>query len=194
MLATRCLEQAGDVIFISGAASAVGSVAGQLAKLRGCRVIGSDGSAEKVRFLREECGFDSCVSSKLRQAGSRAQQVVWGAQRQSRLLRCLYPRSPFQRRVANGQQHPRQGNLRTPQNFDERTEVASSCVRNLGIKIPAIVDDMNNSTERAYTGWPDRIYLIEREGRIALKTRPGPFGFDPSQLTAHLQHIAHRTS
>jgi hypothetical protein len=82
---------------------------------------------------------------------------------------------------------------RTPQNFDERTEVASSCVRNLGIKIPAIVDDMNNSTERAYTGWPDRIYLIDREGRIALKTRPGPVGFDPSELSAHLQHIANRT-
>ena len=50
--------KAGDVIFISGAAGAVGSVAGQLAKLRGCRVIGSAGSAEKVKFLREDCGFD----------------------------------------------------------------------------------------------------------------------------------------
>jgi NADPH-dependent curcumin reductase CurA len=48
----------GDVIFISGAAGAVGSMAGQLAKLKGCRVIGSTGSAEKVRFLLEECGFD----------------------------------------------------------------------------------------------------------------------------------------
>jgi hypothetical protein len=50
--------KAGDVVFVSGAAGAVGSVAGQLAKLRGCRVIGSAGSAEKVKFLREECGFD----------------------------------------------------------------------------------------------------------------------------------------
>jgi NADPH-dependent curcumin reductase CurA len=39
-------------------------VAGQLAKLRGCRVIGSAGSAEKVRFLREECGFDSAFNYK----------------------------------------------------------------------------------------------------------------------------------
>lgn len=50
--------KAGDVIYISGAAGAVGNVAGQLAKLRGCRVIGSTGTMEKVFFLRDECGFD----------------------------------------------------------------------------------------------------------------------------------------
>jgi NADPH-dependent curcumin reductase CurA len=48
----------GDVIFISGAAGAVGNMAAQLAKLRGCKVIGSAGSPQKVKFLREECGFD----------------------------------------------------------------------------------------------------------------------------------------
>lgn len=50
--------QSGDVIFISGAAGAVGNVAGQLAKLKGCTVIGSAGSPEKVQFLLNECGFD----------------------------------------------------------------------------------------------------------------------------------------
>jgi NADPH-dependent curcumin reductase CurA len=56
--------KAGDVVFISGAAGAVGSVAGQLAKLRGCRVIGSAGSMKKVMFLREECGFDIAFDYK----------------------------------------------------------------------------------------------------------------------------------
>jgi NADPH-dependent curcumin reductase CurA len=50
--------KAGETIFISGAAGAVGSTAGQLAKLRGCRIIGSAGQQPKVGFLREECGFD----------------------------------------------------------------------------------------------------------------------------------------
>ena len=56
--------KAGDVIYISGAAGAVGNVAGQLAKLRGCKVIGSAGSMEKVKFLREECGFDCAFDYK----------------------------------------------------------------------------------------------------------------------------------
>ncbi|MFA5262727.1 MAG: NADP-dependent oxidoreductase [Opitutaceae bacterium] len=56
--------KADDVVYISGAAGAVGSVAGQLAKLRGCRVIGSTGSTEKVLFLREECGFDIAFNYK----------------------------------------------------------------------------------------------------------------------------------
>ena len=47
----------GDTVFVSGAAGAVGSVAGQIAKLKGCRVIGSAGSPEKVAWLRE-LGFD----------------------------------------------------------------------------------------------------------------------------------------
>src|SRR5579859_6822889 len=62
----------GETIYISGAAGAVGSVAGQLAKLRGCRVIGSAGSMEKVRFLREECGFDIAFDYKV---GSMLEQL-----------------------------------------------------------------------------------------------------------------------
>lgn len=53
-------QQEGDVVFVSGAAGAVGSLVGQIAKLRGAsRVIGSAGSPEKVRYLTEELGFDA---------------------------------------------------------------------------------------------------------------------------------------
>jgi NADPH-dependent curcumin reductase CurA len=49
--------QEGETVFVSGAAGAVGSVAGQIAKLKGCHAIGSAGSAEKVAWVRE-LGFD----------------------------------------------------------------------------------------------------------------------------------------
>jgi NADPH-dependent curcumin reductase CurA len=56
--------QADDTIFISGAAGAVGNMAGQLAKLRGCRVIGAAGSPAKIEFLQQECGFDLAFNYK----------------------------------------------------------------------------------------------------------------------------------
>ena len=52
--------QAGDIVFVSGAAGAVGSLAGQIAKLRGAaRVVGSAGSAAKTAYLHDELGFDA---------------------------------------------------------------------------------------------------------------------------------------
>ena len=68
--------------------------------------------------------------------------------------------------------------------------MAGSCVRKLGIKFPAVLDGFDNSVEKAYTGWPDRIYLIDKEGRIAYKSKPGPFGFKPEELRIALEHIA----
>lgn len=52
----------GDVVFVSAAAGAVGSMVGQIAKLRGSRVIGSAGSAEKVAYLLDELGFDAAFN------------------------------------------------------------------------------------------------------------------------------------
>lgn len=56
--------KASDRVFVSGAAGAVGSVAGQLAKIRGCRVIGSAGSPDKINWLLHELGFDAAFNYK----------------------------------------------------------------------------------------------------------------------------------
>ena len=74
-----------------------------------------------------------------------------------------------------------------PRTREERAAVASACVRNLQIEIPAVLDALDNATERAYTAWPDRLYLIARDGRIRFKSRPGPFGFQPAMLEQALR-------
>jgi NADPH:quinone reductase len=59
-----CDPKAGETLFVSGAAGAVGSLVGQIGKIRGCRVVGSAGSDEKVRLLVEEFGFDAAFNYK----------------------------------------------------------------------------------------------------------------------------------
>ena len=56
--------RAGDTFVVTGAAGAVGSVAGQIAKLSGARVVGFTGSDEKVAFLEDELGFDAAINYK----------------------------------------------------------------------------------------------------------------------------------
>jgi NADPH-dependent curcumin reductase CurA len=56
--------QEGETVVVSGAAGAVGSVAGQIAKLKGARVIGIAGGEEKCRWLVEELGFDAAIDYK----------------------------------------------------------------------------------------------------------------------------------
>jgi NADPH-dependent curcumin reductase CurA len=53
--------KAGETVVVSAAAGAVGSLAGQLAKLKGCRVVGIAGGSEKGRYVVDELGFDACV-------------------------------------------------------------------------------------------------------------------------------------
>lgn len=54
-----------DTVFVNAAAGAVGSLVGQIAKIKGCKVIGSTGSDEKVKYLTEELGFDAAFNYKV---------------------------------------------------------------------------------------------------------------------------------
>ncbi|QQS49622.1 MAG: deiodinase [Acidobacteriota bacterium] len=76
-----------------------------------------------------------------------------------------------------------------PKDYEDRAELASTCAVKLGIEFPALVDGIDNATEQAYTGWPDRLYLIDKEGRVAYKSAAGPFGFKPSDLEAAINKL-----
>jgi hypothetical protein len=79
--------------------------------------------------------------------------------------------------------------FRNPKTDAEREQVANSCIRNLHIAFPALLDSVENKVEQEYAGWPDRLYLIGTDGRVRYKSEAGPFGFSPARLEASLESI-----
>jgi hypothetical protein len=64
----------------------------------------------------------------------------------------------------------------------QRREVASACAANLRLGMQTVVDGVDNAVASAYGGWPDRLYLVRSDGRIAFRGGEGPFGFKPDEL------------
>lgn len=62
--------ESGETVLVSGAAGATGSIVGQIAKIKGCRVVGIAGSDEKCSWLTEELGFDTTINYKTQNVGS----------------------------------------------------------------------------------------------------------------------------
>lgn len=77
--------------------------------------------------------------------------------------------------------------LYSPHTDGERFENAGQCVRKLGIRIPALIDSVEDRVEQAYTAWPDRLYVIAPGGRVVYKSGAGPFGFRPKELETYLR-------
>ncbi len=65
----------------------------------------------------------------------------------------------------------------------ERNAVAGVCMTRMALEpMPALVDDMDDFASKAYSAFPDRMYLVGRDGNIAYRGGEGPFGFKPDEL------------
>jgi hypothetical protein len=69
-----------------------------------------------------------------------------------------------------------------PRTTAERFGVAEKCCAALKVTMPMVVDGVDDRVGHAYSGMPDRLYLIDRDGRVAYKGGRGPFGFKPGEL------------
>lgn len=69
-----------------------------------------------------------------------------------------------------------------PRTQAEREAVAAVCCLNLKMSMPLLVDGIDDKVGHAYSGMPDRLYLIDRQGRVAYKGGRGPFGFKTGEL------------
>jgi hypothetical protein len=87
-------------------------------------------------------------------------------------------------------QNERQGVVfKEPTTLQEREEIAAACATGLKISIPILVDGMDDKVEKAYAGWPDRIYIVGVDGKVAYQGRPGPSGFRPAEAEEALKRI-----
>jgi hypothetical protein len=76
-----------------------------------------------------------------------------------------------------------------PKTIAERNDLAVACVRNLNVGFPAVVDGIGDEVEAAYTAWPDRLVVLDAEGKVAFKSGAGPFGFRPEGVKKTLVEL-----
>jgi Iodothyronine deiodinase len=69
-----------------------------------------------------------------------------------------------------------------PKTAAERNRVAAQCCSSLELAMPMLVDGIDDAVGQAYSAFPDRLYLLDRDGKVAYKGGRGPYGYKPREL------------
>jgi type I thyroxine 5'-deiodinase len=73
--------------------------------------------------------------------------------------------------------------------IEERRAAARRCARELALTIPMLIDGMDDAACKAFSAWPERIYIVDRAGRIVYQGGHGPYDFDPDAARASLERM-----
>ena len=73
--------------------------------------------------------------------------------------------------------------------LEDRFAAAREGVARLRLTMPVLVDDVDDAVSEAFAAWPERIYVVGADGRIAFVGGPGPFEFDPDAASAALETL-----
>ena len=79
--------------------------------------------------------------------------------------------------------------IEQPKTFLARKEVATVCSAGLKLSIPQLVDDIDNTVMRAFDSFPDRLYIIGPDARIAFQGGRGPRGFSVDEMETALKKL-----
>lgn len=77
-------------------------------------------------------------------------------------------------------QYAKQLGIKEHTNYGERCAVAEKLFADKQLSIPCLVDGMGNEAADAYEAWPDRLFLIRKDGKLAVAANRGPWGFKPA--------------
>ena len=89
----------------------------------------------------------------------------------------------------DGWRIPGAAKRRDPQSIEERRQLAGECQAAALHGIPTLVDEMDDAVMTAYAAWPDRLYLVDLEGRVVYASGRGPMGFKPGQLKRAIEGV-----
>ena len=73
-----------------------------------------------------------------------------------------------------------------PHTLEQRLAIANDFTKRFKYPLPFGVDDMKNAANDAYAAWPERLYIIDENGRIAYRGGMGPFNYNPAEVRAWL--------
>lgn len=76
--------------------------------------------------------------------------------------------------------------INQPRTDGERSEVARTCCTALKVSMPMVVDSIDDRVGNAYSGMPDRLYIIDKWGKVAYKGGRGPMGFKSAEMEQSL--------
>ena len=77
--------------------------------------------------------------------------------------------------------------VKDPSKIEERRKVAKVCVNALKLKCSILVDDMNDTVNMAYTAMPERLAVVDKNGKMAYISGQGPWGFKPDEFKKFLK-------
>ena len=76
-----------------------------------------------------------------------------------------------------------------PREWNDRQTVAQACCTKLNLSIPCVVDTIDNTVDKLYAAWPERIFIIDPAGKIAYAGKQGPWGFKPDEAERALRRL-----
>lgn len=74
-----------------------------------------------------------------------------------------------------------------PTTFPQRVAIANDFVTRFHFPLPIAIDPMSNAADHIYGGWPERIYIIDEQGKIVYRGGLGPFNYHPEEARAWLE-------
>ena len=110
-------------------------------------------------------------------------QAVYEAYRKEADFYWVYTKEAH---ASDGRSPARHVDVARHKTLEDREKAATTCVAALELKVPVLLDDMKDSVATAFSGHPDRLFILSPDGTIAYRGEKGPRGFDVGEMKSAL--------